>query len=65
MNNGDECATGFDGPEYSADGLTKREAFAMASMQGMLSHGWDGSFDLMAQSAVESANALLKALEES
>jgi len=45
--------------------LTKREAFAMAAMQGITSSDInnDVSADLVASWAIECANALLKALE--
>ena len=45
------------------DGLTKREAFAMAAMQGLAlvdQRKWSE----IAKSAVEAADALLEALEE-
>lgn len=47
-------------------GLTKREMFAMHIMAGMAaqSHGYT-SYNLMAQDAVEQANALLSVLGES
>ncbi len=85
MNNGDMPASpsgvvsSSDGCIYEALdampkdtwGLTKREAFAMAAMQGMLSNsnqkfsrdiaGYDGK---ISRSAVMQADALLKALEE-
>jgi hypothetical protein len=50
----------------SANGLTKREAFAMAAMQGAISNEDNRhvSYDILASDAVELANALLKALEE-
>lgn len=56
--------------QYS--GLTKREAYAIAAMQGMLSHATrykprNGApsnwHDALAQEAVEIADALLAALE--
>ena len=56
MDNGDKQASGF----------TKREAFAMAAMQGLLTSNssCDASADLVASWSIECANALLKALEE-
>lgn len=78
MNNGDCPASpifnehGFVGnwdvlkdPSNATGGLTKREAFAMAAMQGAMSTIDDGhvSYDVLASDAVEMANALLKALE--
>jgi hypothetical protein len=46
--------------------MTKREAFAMAAMQGAISNEDNRhvSYDILASDAVELANALLKALEE-
>ena len=47
-----------------ASNMTKREAFAMAAMQGMMANpDVDLDYDLSAGYAVEAANALLKALE--
>lgn len=49
------------GTSQWAAGLTKREAFAMAALQGMLSASeWTPGF--AAQKAVEQADALLVAL---
>ena len=73
IKNGDLPATaiefngfGLYAPE-SHLGLTKREQFAMAAMQGMLSNGegYDGYADLLAQYAVINADALLAELEKS
>ena len=53
-------------------GFTKREAFTMAAMQGILSHGYAGlhsfgfdqdEYKLLANAAVKQADALLKELE--
>lgn len=47
------------------NGLTKREAFAMAAMQGCLACDTENqlSADTIAHQSIECANALLKALE--
>lgn len=46
-------------------GLTKREAFAMAAMQGILSHSFGrGDADELAVQSIKCADALLKQLEE-
>ncbi len=48
------------------NGLTKREAFAMAAMQGLcVSSGRYSTPQDMAHAAVKAADALLAALEES
>lgn len=44
-------------------GLTKREAFAMAAMQGLLSAGLLPDVECAVQVSVKAADALLKALE--
>lgn len=46
-------------------GLTKREQFAMAAMQGMLANGsgYNHDADLLAQYAISNADALLAELE--
>jgi len=49
MKNGDLPATGFDGPEQCAAGLTKREAFAMHAMQGMLANPEEYSIECLAE----------------
>lgn len=59
---------GFGNAKYEAVGLTKREAFAMAAMQGICAHtgtyGSGGSpWDIGAR-AVEVADALLAALSK-
>jgi len=65
--NGDTPATGYDGPDHNEPGLTKREAFAMAAMQGLLAadmeSGW-GANEAALQAVIQ-ADALLAALEES
>lgn len=51
---------------YGADGLTKREAFAMAAMQGLLANG-TGNYalpDRAASMAVVVADLLLAALNQ-
>ena len=75
MNNGDAPAAPIseeetdriDGSVKIYTGLTKREAFAMAAMQGLIPATIDlgECYDDQASHAVEMANALLKALEES
>jgi len=47
-------------------GLTKREAFAMAAMHGIISADLEDAFEAryIATAAVDCADALLKALEE-
>ena len=79
MNNGNRPAnplpivtidgTVYDVGEYSAGksaGLTKREVFAMAAMQGLMGNeDTTRQINIMAicEAAVNSADALLKALE--
>ena len=75
MNNGDKPASPLDstaefdvvkGYTFDMCGLTKREAFAMAAMQGNLKGSTIfGSKDELAEAAVKLADALLKALEQS
>lgn len=44
-------------------GLTKREAFAMAAMQGLLAYGIDtGNYAQLASDAIKHADALLAEL---
>jgi hypothetical protein len=72
MSRGDEpaypitdTATGLDGGqyEYTEQGLTIRERFAMAAMQGMLAHGAPSRHaDDLAFDAVQYAEALLAEL---
>ena len=72
MNNGDMPATPLTGnvqidrDGLEAVGLTKREAFAMAAMQGLIPATVERGecYDTQAHHAIEMANALLKALEE-
>lgn len=67
-----ECATGICDTSRAIEfglGLTKREAFAMAAMQGMSSHsdfyGQSKSFaEDIARDSVKFADALLKELEK-
>ena len=77
MNNGDKPASPLDsiaesdmcgGYNYEHSGLTKREAFAMAAMQGIMVNSNpqvsdDSSIYLVAAIAVDQADALLAALE--
>ena len=76
MNNADQPAhpipNGADGrPWTTVDlnnpkqiiGLTKRERFAMAAMQGLQAASPINDSELIASLAVEYADALLKALE--
>ena len=75
MNNSDmpanptESISNNGAPYYKAlpsNGLTKREAFAMAAMQGMLVKFKDQivSTDDIALCSVQQADSLLKQLEE-
>lgn len=72
-NNGSEPAMpcqplGQDGmPSYEMTyGLTKREMFAMAAMQSLLSNSaGEYTYNEMAEHAVNCANALLEKLEQS
>ena len=67
MNNGNQSA-GVLPPEFIGDGvnctgLTKREMFAMAAMQGILSHSFGrGNPEECAIVALQNADALLKEL---
>ena len=72
MNNGDLPASPIDSVDYMhvkerpyCNGLTKREAFAMAAMQGILSNSnrWHQPDDL-ASMALGRADALLKELDK-
>jgi hypothetical protein len=47
----------------SSNGMTKREAFALAAMQGMLSSGTDMNSGDLIYKSVQMADELLKALE--
>jgi len=53
-------------PEAVTGGLTKRERFAMAAMQGLVSHDYYNPEDVgyIAENATQAADALLKQLEE-
>ena len=81
MNNGDLPAMPLSGDAYQdfaaydgtkdtsynpeCQGLTKREQFAMAAMQGLISDSeYIGSFAQMAGHSVEMADALLAELEK-
>jgi len=86
MNNGDMPVTPIsdsygrirpftddDGFSSMATGLTKREAFAMAAMQGLLANGIPDSavygvpcneYELLAAASVLQADALLKELSK-
>lgn len=56
---------GWGEQELSSTGLTKREMFAMAAMQGMLSTGSRGfAAHALAARAIEYADALLAGLEK-
>ena len=73
MNNGDlpaaplsaEASRRIDDGVYIYIGLTKREAFAMAAMQGLLAGGADNDSGIgeNTDTAVYYADALLAALE--
>ena len=77
MNNGDKPASPLDstaefdvvkGYTFDMCGLTKREAFAMAAMQGMIrdiSQPQTACSAVVAKLSVCFADALLKALEQS
>lgn len=45
-------------------GLTKREMFAMAAMQGILTRAGSPDRNMIAKTAVEYADALLKELDK-
>ena len=54
-----------NGELYSDNtGLTKREAFAMAAMQGLLSSAVSAKHETFAASAVKMADTLLKELDK-
>ena len=57
-----ELASSFNAADTY--GLTKREQFAMAAMQGLCATGQYGSFDHVAQDAVKAADELLAELEK-
>ena len=68
MNNSERSAyplTEYDKYGNMPKGLTKREAFAMAAMQGLLSDSdRGGSCEAYARDAIKFADALLKELDE-
>lgn len=76
MNNADKPAYPQQGHNYDCpdggwyhvehqEGLTKRERFAMAAMQGMLaSNGGYGDKESLSKYAVKQADELLKLLEQ-
>jgi hypothetical protein len=63
MNNGDMPAMPVADEYQDCCGLTKREMFAMAAMQGMLSGHTMVSDDALAVHSVKIANALLAEME--
>lgn len=70
MKNGDQFAFPYAaqdpellGEGVSMGGMTKREMFAMAAMQGILANGKVLSDDAIAEYALECADELLKKLE--
>ena len=74
MNNGDKPADTYvtseirKGQRYSVviEGLTKREYFAGLAMQALMADSeWDIPVSRVGNIAVQAADALLKALEES
>ena len=74
MNNGDKLADTYvtskfrNGQTYSSvvEGLTKREHFAGLAMQAVMADSeWDIPVSRVGNIAVQAADALLKALEES
>jgi len=73
MTNGNDLAfarTAFYHPEggvsHSQDGCTKREHFAALAIQGLLSNveTMEWEIDCIAKDAVNAADALIKALNE-
>lgn len=57
----------FEGYGWMVDpqpGLTKREAFAMAAMQGLLASMEKGTWETFAAASVNAADALLAALSQ-
>lgn len=60
-----DAAFGHDGPNNTAAGLTKREEFAKAMLQGFCANSRIvANKDTMARAAVQQADALIKALNE-
>lgn len=49
---------------YTKGGLTKREYFAAMALQGCISSGFETTMDKHAESAIEAADALINALNE-
>lgn len=62
--NGSDMAYPCEGPNSRAYGLTKRERFAMAAMQGIFAHGYTmpNEGEEAARYAVQAADLLLKEL---
>lgn len=53
-----------NGIEANNPPLTKREYFAAMALQGCLASGFQTTMDKHAESAIEAADALIKALNE-
>lgn len=72
MKNGDKSAYGIQayyheqfGPVPQESGLTKREMFAMAAMQGILANSNDRSpIEYVVRESVKASDALLNELEK-
>ena len=67
MKNSDMPASGIPETDWNScyHGLTKREMFAVAAMQGILSNRYDRyTYEQVAGHAVAQADALLSALEQ-
>jgi hypothetical protein len=64
MENGEKCAFGFEGLTSLAEGLTKREYFAAAALQGFASSNPNISFGEQAKWAVISADKLIEELNK-
>jgi hypothetical protein len=64
MSNGNDPAYPCDIGPYMRNGLTKREAFAMAAMQGFIAcrNNWDA--EQIAAASIEQADALLAELSK-
>jgi len=62
--NGDHAATGFDGPDFRSDGLTKREHFAAMALQGLLASDVRDNPEGFATYSVKAADALIKELNK-
>ncbi len=65
MKSGDNSAYPCDHPTRGGIGLTKRELFAAMVMQGFASYPDATGLEMLAESAVDWADALLAALEKS